>query len=96
VLAGRAGDRLLDTYEAERRPGDARNVRCSLENGMNHFRVAQAIGLVRPDRFVAWRSLGEAADPRGELARALAQVLDDAGHRAIDRESAAALFAEET
>jgi 2,4-dichlorophenol 6-monooxygenase len=258
VLAGRAGDRLLDTYEAERRPVDARNVQRSLENGMNHFRVAEAIGLarengvetnlaalrsalrdgphrravleavasqsmefrehaveygyaytssavvpddtpppapidelrvyvpgtrpgaplphawiddpdggrrstldlvapgrfvliagedgaawrdaalalagerglpldavrighasgeyrdprcawlvrrgigprgavlVRPDRFVAWRSLGEAADPRGELARALAQVLDDAGRRAIDRESAAALFAEET
>jgi 2,4-dichlorophenol 6-monooxygenase len=31
--------------------------------------------LVRPDRFVAWRSLGEGADARGELARALAQVL---------------------
>jgi 2,4-dichlorophenol 6-monooxygenase len=31
--------------------------------------------LVRPDRFVAWRSLGSAADPQGELERALAQVL---------------------
>jgi 2,4-dichlorophenol 6-monooxygenase len=31
--------------------------------------------LVRPDRFVAWRSLGAAADPRGTLERALAQVL---------------------
>jgi 2,4-dichlorophenol 6-monooxygenase len=31
--------------------------------------------LVRPDRFVAWRSLGAAPDAQGALARALAQVL---------------------
>jgi 2,4-dichlorophenol 6-monooxygenase len=47
VLSGRAGDGLLDTYEAERRPADGRNVQRSLENGMNHFRVAETIGLTR-------------------------------------------------
>lgn len=47
VLQGRAGDGLLDSYEAERRPVDGRNVQRSLENGMNHFRVAEAIGLTR-------------------------------------------------
>jgi 2,4-dichlorophenol 6-monooxygenase len=31
--------------------------------------------LIRPDRFVAWRHLGRAADPRGELGRAFEQVL---------------------
>jgi len=31
--------------------------------------------LVRPDRFVAWRHTGQAADPRGELGRAFEQVL---------------------
>jgi 2,4-dichlorophenol 6-monooxygenase len=31
--------------------------------------------LVRPDRFVAWRSLGAAADPDAALARALQEVL---------------------
>ena len=31
--------------------------------------------LVRPDRFVAWRSIGSSHDPAGELARALAQIL---------------------
>ena len=31
--------------------------------------------LVRPDRFVAWRSLGAAEDPAGELAAALGTVL---------------------
>ena len=33
VLAGHAGDALLDSYEAERRPVDGRNVQRSLENG---------------------------------------------------------------
>jgi 2,4-dichlorophenol 6-monooxygenase len=36
---------------------------------------AQGAVLVRPDRVVAWRSLGAAADPAAELGRALAQVL---------------------
>jgi 2,4-dichlorophenol 6-monooxygenase len=36
---------------------------------------AEGAVLVRPDRFVAWRRLGAAADPYGELARALARVL---------------------
>ena len=31
--------------------------------------------LVRPDRFVAWRSIGAHSDPAAELARALGQVL---------------------
>lgn len=31
--------------------------------------------LVRPDRFVAWRSVGAAPDPAGELARALGAIL---------------------
>lgn len=31
--------------------------------------------LIRPDRFVAWRSTGEAADPTADLTAALAQIL---------------------
>lgn len=31
--------------------------------------------LVRPDRFIAWRSQAGADDPRGELANALHQIL---------------------
>jgi 2,4-dichlorophenol 6-monooxygenase len=45
VLAGYAEGRLLDSYEAERRPADGRNVQRSLENGWNHARIAEAIGL---------------------------------------------------
>lgn len=47
VLAGQAGEDLLTTYEAERRPVDARNVQRSLENGMNHVVVGQGMGFIR-------------------------------------------------
>jgi 2,4-dichlorophenol 6-monooxygenase len=47
VLAGHAGDALLDSYEAERRPVDGRNVQRSLENGLNHARIAEVMGFRR-------------------------------------------------
>jgi len=47
VLSGRAGEALLETYEAERRPVDGRNVQRSMENGMNHISVGAALGFVR-------------------------------------------------
>jgi 2,4-dichlorophenol 6-monooxygenase len=37
--------------------------------------TADGAVLVRPDRFVAWRSLGAAQDPEAELGNALAEVL---------------------
>lgn len=45
VLRGFASDALLDSYEPERRSADGRNVRRSVENGMNHAVVARAIGV---------------------------------------------------
>jgi 2,4-dichlorophenol 6-monooxygenase len=68
VLSGRAGDALLDSYEAERRPVDGRNVQRSLDNGMNHFRVAQAIGIARENG-------------RERNLAALRSALDDGPHR---------------
>jgi 2,4-dichlorophenol 6-monooxygenase len=47
VLQGKASDQLLDTYEAERRPTDARNIERSLENSVAHFQVGDALGLSR-------------------------------------------------
>ena len=41
VLDGRAADSLLDSYEAERRPADARNVQRSLENSIAHMEIVQ-------------------------------------------------------
>jgi 2,4-dichlorophenol 6-monooxygenase len=76
VLAGHAGDSLLDSYEAERRPVDGRNVQRSLENGMNHFRVAEAIGLARE------------SDAEKNL-EALRSALRDGPHRRAVLEAAA-------
>jgi 2,4-dichlorophenol 6-monooxygenase len=45
VHAGDAAPALLDTYEAERRPVDERNARRSLENALNHFQIAAALGV---------------------------------------------------
>lgn len=45
VLQGKAGDELLDTYEAERKPVDQQNVDNALRNAMNHFTIDQALGV---------------------------------------------------
>lgn len=45
VLAGRAGDAPLDSYEAERRPVAANNVELAMANAMNHFEIDRALGL---------------------------------------------------
>ena len=47
VLAGQAGVPLLDTYEAERRPADARNAQRSLENAINHLAIIATAGSAR-------------------------------------------------
>lgn len=46
VLRGHAGPGLLQTYEDERRPADARNVRRSLENAFNHMVIGEKLGLM--------------------------------------------------
>jgi 2,4-dichlorophenol 6-monooxygenase len=45
VLRGQAGDALLDSYNAERRPVTASNVQRSLENALNHLVTAEKLGL---------------------------------------------------
>jgi 2,4-dichlorophenol 6-monooxygenase len=45
VLAGHATPALLDTYQDERRPVDERNAQRSVENALNHFEVAAALGV---------------------------------------------------
>ncbi|MGK5530134.1 FAD-dependent monooxygenase [Streptomyces sp. URMC 129] len=45
VLGGHAGDALLDSYERERRPIDAANVRRSLENAVNQLAITALFGL---------------------------------------------------
>ena len=47
VLKGQAEDGLLDSYEAERRPVDARNIQRSMENTMAHMEAGRAFGISR-------------------------------------------------
>ncbi len=79
VLAGDASPALLDTYEDERRPVDERNCQRSLENAVNHFATAAAIG-VTPDRTAAenmallrrlWSGRPEDAEHRSSVLRAM-------------------------
>jgi 2,4-dichlorophenol 6-monooxygenase len=47
VLKGQAEETLLDTYEAERRPVDGRNIQRSMENTVAHMEAGRAFGLSR-------------------------------------------------
>ncbi|MDX2165986.1 MAG: FAD-dependent monooxygenase [Deltaproteobacteria bacterium] len=79
VLRGQAGEALLATYEAERRPVDARNVQRSMENGLNHTLVGHAMGFARgadADANLAGlrRALGDAPEDRAPRRAALAAI----------------------
>src|SRR4029453_16322499 len=72
VLSGQAGEELLATYEAERRPGTGRNGQGALENGMNHAVVGEAIGFSRG---------ADGASNLAALRRALGDTPEDVPHR---------------
>jgi 2,4-dichlorophenol 6-monooxygenase len=82
VLAGHASEKLLASYESERRPVDARNVERSMENGMNHTNVGAAMGFAR----------GASADANlAGLRRALGDAPEEVVHR---RQALAAIAAQ--
>ena len=63
----------LDAVRIGHVDGDLFDPRCTW---LRHREIgADGAILVRPDRFVAWRSLGAAEDPAAELAAALGQIL---------------------
>jgi FAD binding domain len=79
VLADGASAALLDTYEAERRPVDERNCQRSLENALNHFAIATALG-VAPENSAGqnmallrrmWSGRPEDAELRSSALRAM-------------------------
>src|SRR5664280_888929 len=79
VLSGRAGDGLLDTYEAERKPVDQNNIDNAIANAMNHFTIDQALNL-SPDKTPQenwaelaplWQELPDSAAKRHALNRAI-------------------------
>jgi 2,4-dichlorophenol 6-monooxygenase len=79
VLAGKASPELLDTYEPERRPVDARNCQRSLENAVNHFAIGEAIGISHENTAEEnwgslrrmWSGLPEDAEQRSKVLRAM-------------------------
>lgn len=89
VLAGRAGDELLDTYDAERRPVDKANVDAAVAAAMNHFTIDAALEL-SPERTPEenwaairplWDDVPGAAEKRHALNRALgAQTIEFRHH----------------
>lgn len=80
VLAGRAGDGLLDTYEAERKPVDQNNINNAIANAMNHFTIDQALNLAAdktPEENWAelaplWHDAPNSAEKRHAVNRAVA------------------------
>lgn len=72
-VRGWAGDALLDTYEAERRPVDARNVERSLENSRAYAKMNHLLGFADHDL--------SAEDRWKVLARIWNHDDDDVDHR---------------
>src|SRR5262249_24356085 len=67
VLAGHASERLLDSYEAERRPVTGRNVERSVANALNQFNAHQTLGLdPKASPEANWAALSRAFGDRPE------------------------------
>lgn len=73
VLKGQAGESLLDSYESERRPVDARNIQRSMENAVTHFEIGAALGL---------NPTLSAEQNWQQLKRVVSGLPEDAGRRA--------------
>jgi 2,4-dichlorophenol 6-monooxygenase len=92
VLAGRAGDGLLDTYEAERKPVDQNNIDNAIANAMNHFTIDQALNL-SPDKTPEenwaelaplWQELPDSAAKRHALNRAIGSQTMEFRHHNVE------------
>lgn len=82
VLTGQAGDHLLDTYEAERRPVARDNIERASSAFFRHLNIARAIGL-EPGRTreEAWacftRLFATGADAEAHRARVAAAIAEE-------------------
>jgi 2,4-dichlorophenol 6-monooxygenase len=89
VLAGRAGDALLDSYTAERRPVDEANIDIAVTAARNHPRISAAFG-ISPDKSPEqnwaalrplWEDLPESAERRHAVSQAIgAQTIEFRQH----------------
>lgn len=93
VLAGKADDALLDTYEAERQPVDQDNVDAAVASAMNHFTIDKALNL-SPEASAAdnWAelepiwddSLPNAAEKRHALNKAIGTQTMEFRHHNVE------------
>ena len=74
VLNGQAGKSLLESYQEERLPVDARNIQRSMENAVTHLEMGRAFGL---------DPTAEAKDNWKRLKRVVSGKPEDAEHRSI-------------
>ncbi|MGW4442093.1 FAD-dependent monooxygenase [Streptomyces sp. NPDC004682] len=92
VLAGRAGDGLLDTYETERKPVDQHNIDSAIANALNHFTIDRALNLSAdktPEQNWAelaplWQDLPDSAAKRHALNRAIASQTMEFHHHNVE------------
>jgi 2,4-dichlorophenol 6-monooxygenase len=92
VLKGQADEALLDSYEAERRPVDARNIQRSMDNSRAHMEAGRAFGL-RPDASAEvnwaqfkriWSDKLEDAEHRREALRAIRRISMEANELNVE------------
>ncbi|MFD2473598.1 FAD-dependent monooxygenase [Amycolatopsis silviterrae] len=92
VLAGRAGDGLLDTYESERKPVDQNNIDNAIANAMNHFTLDQALNLSTEktaeenwaELAPLWHDLPGSAEKRHALNRAIGSQTMEFRHHNVE------------
>jgi len=92
VLTGQADETLLDSYEAERRPVDARNIQRSMENVGAHMESGRAFGLTpgaSPEANWAqfkriWSNHPEDADHRRGALRAIRRISMEANELNVE------------
>ena len=92
VLKGQAGEALLDSYEPERRPVDARNIQRSMENSMAHMEAGQTFGLMPGAPAEAnwaqfkriWSGKPEDADHRRAALRAIRRISMEANELNVE------------
>ncbi|WP_425861874.1 FAD-dependent monooxygenase [Arthrobacter sp. TWP1-1] len=92
VLRGQAGDSLLDSYQAERKPVDQANIDNAVANAMNHFTIDQALNMkaentpeqnwdeVRP----LWEDLPDSHEKRHALNKAIGSQTMEFRHHNVE------------
>lgn len=92
MLKGHAGEALLDSYEAERRLVDARNIHRSMENTMAHLEAGRTFGLTPGAPADAnwaqfkriWSGKPEDADHRRAALRAIRRISMEANELNVE------------